>query len=74
MNAETRANIKRHGVSVLLRRVAGAHAAVLKRDTRPLLQNGDPEGVMRRLMEARYPVYRDPTSSSKAGTCRTRSS
>ena len=26
-NAETRANIKRHGVSVAARRVAGAHAA-----------------------------------------------
>jgi shikimate kinase len=34
---------------VLLRRVS-------KRDTRPLLK-GDAEGVMRNLIEARYPVY-----------------
>ena len=30
---------------------------VRKRTTRPLLQNPDPEGTMRRLMELRYPVY-----------------
>ncbi|MDQ8699924.1 shikimate kinase [Hyphomicrobium sp. LHD-15] len=35
---------------VLMRRVA-------KRDTRPLLKGGDPEAVMRKLMEARYPIY-----------------
>lgn len=58
MNAETRAAIGQNGVSVwlraelpvLLRRVA-------KRDTRPLLKRGDPETVMRNLMETRYPVY-----------------
>jgi shikimate kinase len=58
VNPETRANIKRSGVSiwlkaelpVLMRRVA-------KRDTRPLLRSGDPEGTMRALMQARYPIY-----------------
>lgn len=35
---------------VLMRRVA-------KRDTRPLLKGGDPETVMRNLMDARYPIY-----------------
>ena len=58
INAETRANIKGAGISiwlkaelpVLLRRVA-------KRDTRPLLKTGDPEAVMRGLMDARYPIY-----------------
>lgn len=58
VNPETRAKIKDCGISVwlkadlpvLLRRVA-------KRDTRPLLQNADPEGVMRTLMETRYPIY-----------------
>ena len=29
---------------------------VLKRNNRPLLEE-DPEGVMRELMEARYPIY-----------------
>jgi shikimate kinase len=58
MNDETRLRIAEHGISlwlkadldVLMRRVR-------KRATRPLLQNPDPEGTMRRLMELRYPVY-----------------
>ena len=58
MNAETRAAIAERGVSVwlraelplLLRRVA-------KRNNRPLLKDGDPEVVMQKLMDARYPVY-----------------
>ena len=28
-----------------------------KRDTRPLLKTGNPEATMRKLMDARYPVY-----------------
>ena len=57
MVAETRDNVRRSGISVwlkaelllLLRRVS-------RRNTRPLLEK-DPEGAMRALMEARYPVY-----------------
>jgi shikimate kinase len=30
---------------------------VAKRDNRPLLKTGDPEAVMRELMDTRYPVY-----------------
>ena len=37
-------------LATLLRRVAG-------RDNRPLLSDGDPAEVMRRLMDARYPIY-----------------
>jgi len=58
MNPETRAAIAQSGISVwlkadlplLVRRVA-------KRSNRPLLRSGDPEEVMRTLMEVRYPVY-----------------
>jgi len=58
MNPDTRANIKAHGVSVwrkadikvLMKRVG-------RRDNRPLLATGDPEKVMKRLMEERYPIY-----------------
>lgn len=58
MNADTRASIRDAGISVWLR----AELPVLmkrvgKRDTRPLLKQGDPEVVMKTLMEARYPVY-----------------
>lgn len=58
MSAETRAAIAAQGLSiwlkadlpVLMRRVG-------KRNTRPLLRTDDPEAVMRRLMNERYPVY-----------------
>ena len=33
------------------------HEISLKRGNRPLLQTEDPEETMRRLMEARHPVY-----------------
>jgi len=58
MNAETRARIAEHGISVWLRADLDVlMKRVRKRATRPLLQNPDPEGTMRRLMETRYPVY-----------------
>jgi shikimate kinase len=58
LNEETRANIRRSGVSIwvkadvsiLVRRVA-------KRATRPLFEGRDPEVVVRDLMEARSPIY-----------------
>lgn len=58
MNAETREAIAQAGISIwlkadlplLVRRVS-------KRNNRPLLKAGDPETVMRNLMEVRYPVY-----------------
>src|SRR5262245_47805505 len=57
MAAETRDNIRRSGVSIWLKaELAVLMRRVLKRNTRPLLEK-DPEGVMRQLMEARYPVY-----------------
>jgi len=58
MDARTRANIKARGVSVWLK----AELPVLlhrvrRRGNRPLLDSGDPDKVMRNLMEKRYPVY-----------------
>ena len=58
MNTETRANIKARGLSVWLK----AELKVLlkrvgRRDNRPLLAAGDPEKVMKRLIEERYPIY-----------------
>ena len=58
MNAETRQVIAERGVSVWLRaELPILMQRVLKRNTRPLLKTADPEAVMRRLMEERYPVY-----------------
>ncbi|MGO9390456.1 3-dehydroquinate synthase [Rhodoblastus sp.] len=58
INPQTRGLIHQHAVSiwlqadfeVLMRRVR-------KRPTRPLLQNPDPERVMRRLIDERYHIY-----------------
>jgi shikimate kinase len=57
MVAETQDNIRRAGISIWLKaELPVLMRRVLKRNTRPLLEN-DPEGVMRQLMEARYPIY-----------------
>ena len=58
INEETRQRIRRGGVSVWLK--AGLPLLmkrVIKRSDRPLLRSEDPEAVMRRLMDQRYPVY-----------------
>lgn len=58
INPETRANIKARGVSIWLRaELPLLMRRVAKRETRPLLKAGDPEAVMRGLMELRYPIY-----------------
>lgn len=58
MNEETRQRIAEHGISIWLKADLDVlMRRVRKRSTRPLLQNPDPEGTMRRLMELRHPVY-----------------
>ena len=58
MNAETRDNIKAHGISVWLKaELPVLMKRVAKRESRPLLRQGDPEATMRNLMAQRYPVY-----------------
>jgi shikimate kinase len=58
MNDETRARIQDGGVSVWLKAsLPLLMKRVMKRQDRPLLKNDDPEGVMRALMDKRYPVY-----------------
>ena len=58
MNEETREAIRRHGIAVWLRGdLALLMKRVRKRSNRPLLANEDPEAVMRRLIDVRYPVY-----------------
>lgn len=58
MNPKTRAAVKANGISVWLR----ADLRVLlkrvgRRDHRPLLANGNPETVMKKLMAERDPIY-----------------
>jgi len=58
LNPETRAKIKGAGISVWLKaELPVLMKRVHKRDTRPLLRTADPEGTMRALMAARYPIY-----------------
>lgn len=58
MNAETRENISRAGISVWLRAdLPLLMRRVLRRENRPLLQAKDPEAVMASLMQSRYPLY-----------------
>ena len=57
MVAETQENIRHGGISIWLKaELSLLLRRVLKRNNRPLLEK-DPEGVMRQLMETRYPVY-----------------
>ncbi|HEU0160037.1 MAG TPA: shikimate kinase [Hyphomicrobiaceae bacterium] len=57
MSAETRENIRNAAVSVWLKaELTLLLRRVLKRNNRPLLER-DPEGVMRSLVETRYPIY-----------------
>jgi shikimate kinase len=58
MNAETRASIKARGISVWLKaELRVLMKRVHRRDHRPLLAVGDPETVMKQLMDERYPIY-----------------
>ncbi len=58
MSKDTRANIRKHGIAVWLKGdLALLLERVKRRSHRPLLKSGDPETIMRRLMEERYPVY-----------------
>src|SRR5690606_25614967 len=58
MNAETRENIKKAGISIWLKAdLPVLMKRVMRRDNRPLLKTADPEARMRELMEERYPIY-----------------
>jgi shikimate kinase len=58
MSVETRAAIAERGISIWLKADLDVlMSRVRKRNNRPMIKNGDPEGTMRRLMEERYPVY-----------------
>jgi shikimate kinase len=58
MNDETRETISNSGVSVWLKAdLKVLMERVVRRDHRPLLKTDNPEDVMKRLMDERYPVY-----------------
>lgn len=58
INPETRARVAAAGVSVWLKaEIDVLLKRVRKRSNRPLLASPDPEGTLRALVEARYPLY-----------------
>lgn len=58
MNPDTRARIREKGVSVWLKAEFDVlMKRVRRRNDRPLLKADDPEAVLRRLIDERYPVY-----------------
>ncbi len=70
MNAQTRAAIHEKGISIWLKAdIDVLMKRVSRRSHRPLLQNDDPQAVMQRLMDERYPVYAEAnlTIDSKEG-------
>ncbi|PCJ69961.1 MAG: shikimate kinase [Rhodobiaceae bacterium] len=70
MNAQTRAAIHEKGVSIWLKAdIDVLMKRVSRRSHRPLLQNDDPQAVMQRLMDERYPIYAEAnlTIDSKEG-------
>lgn len=58
MNDDTRGEIKRRAISVWLRAEMNVLLErVSRRDDRPLLNQGDPEEILTRLIAERYPTY-----------------
>ena len=58
MNAQTRAAIAEHGLSIWLKADLDVLMdRVSRKQNRPLLKNADPRAVLERLMDERYPVY-----------------
>jgi shikimate kinase len=58
INEETRQGIQSRGISVWLKAdLSLLMKRVMKRADRPLLQTEDPEAVMQKLMDQRYPIY-----------------
>ncbi|MEP3045561.1 MAG: shikimate kinase [Roseibium sp.] len=58
MSEATREEINTHGLSIWLKvDFETVMARVRRRSNRPLLQNPDPEGTMRKLIAEREPVY-----------------
>ncbi len=58
MNADTRASIRAHSISIWLKAdLDTLMERVSRRQNRPLLKAPDPRAVMRKLMDERYPIY-----------------
>ncbi|MCR9214390.1 MAG: shikimate kinase [Proteobacteria bacterium] len=58
MDKDTQSLIEKKGLSVWLRADLDViYKRCMKRNSRPLLRNGNPKATLKKLMEDRYPVY-----------------
>lgn len=58
IDPDTRARVKAKGISVWLKAdVDTLVKRVTRRDTRPLLRNGNPRDILQRLLDTRTPAY-----------------
>ena len=75
MDAETRAGIRKHCISVWLRaEIDLLLSRIGRRSTRPLLKHATPRQVLEDLMKVRYPIYAEAdivVDSVKGGAERT---
>lgn len=70
INEDTRALVKQRGTSVWLKADLATHVRrTAIRDTRPILRRGDPQDILRKLMDERGPIYAeaDITVESRDG-------
>lgn len=68
MDAATRERIRERGVSIWLRAELDVLLKrVKRRKDRPLLKTPDPGDTLRRLMEARYPIYAEADITVESG-------
>lgn len=69
VNAETRDNVRRMGVSVWLKAdIDVLLQRVSRRNNRPLLKNGDKRQTLERLIGERYPCYAEADLTVESGT------
>jgi shikimate kinase len=68
IDAKTRALMKEKTISIWLKAPLDVlMKRVSKRDHRPLLKEDDPQALMQRLMEARYPIYAEADLTVETG-------
>lgn len=68
VNAQTRALMKERAISIWLKAPLDVlMKRVTKRDHRPLLKEDDPQAVMQRLIEERYPLYAEADLTIESG-------
>lgn len=68
MDAETRATIQAKATSIWLKADLDLLIArTSKRNTRPLLRNGDPREILQGLMDKRYPIYAQSNVTVETG-------